>query len=262
MADKTSKQQAPGLVIWINGAPRVGKASVARELVQILGKESTIVLNAHDIRRSLLYDVSSKSFNYEAVVRREILKTIVAEPTETKTIICLGELTSQQVVFSGQGQVLTDRIFPKESLRDNHSHKQVALAYRTASRVVERPFRPVCLTVDPVELQRRGTKDCLSMEGDTKRAIWGPPTDGRTDWIKGTQEKLYRFSKQGIDIDTTNKSAKETAEAILRHVRDMEKGVTCEDSLNDEDWAIVSMDGSVPEAEEEVGEGWVAVTWS
>ena len=97
------------------------------------------------------------------------------------------------------------------------------------------------------------------MAGKPKRPVVLDP-QCLWSWAGGRQVHPFRFPEKGIEIDTTSRTAWQTAMAILRHVRDMEKGVTCDDEKEDDGWAVVSRDSTAPEEQDaEVERSWVDV---
>ena len=134
--------------------------------------------------------------------------------------------------------------------------------YKQAVKMADRPFRPVYLTAAPAEIARR-----LELRG--ARSIRGrkkPRYKNENNQIvhyANSLPSLFRFSNEGIEIDTTNKSARETALAILDHVYDLEKGVTCDDAEDEKEWALVSHDLEATDDDvDDAEDGWMDVKCS
>ena len=85
------KQQGPGFVIWISGGHRVGKTTVARELVKQLGERNTVVIDYNDLRARPRDPATKRELHYLQVVKEVLLEHVVSEASVTKTVICLGE---------------------------------------------------------------------------------------------------------------------------------------------------------------------------
>ena len=100
------KPQAGGFVIWINGHHRVGKTSVARELVQLLGENHTLVLDYNDIQNNPRHPAADAEGReaYNQQVKQAMIDHIVREPTNPKTVICLGKLALCLQVTTGEKQ--------------------------------------------------------------------------------------------------------------------------------------------------------------
>jgi len=85
------KQPASGFVIWVNGPRRVGKAAVARELVQLLGENNTAVVDHNDVWDRPRHPAAEEPPRYVNQAKDAMLECILGEGYRAKTVICLGE---------------------------------------------------------------------------------------------------------------------------------------------------------------------------